>query len=179
MRGAVTIYVRNVFPSAKEQRCWVHKIANVLDKLPRRLQSKAKELLHEIMYADTIADAVDSRKSFELAFGAKHSDAVECLTKDWEELTAYFKFPALHWGHIRTTNPIESTFATVKLRTKVTKGAGSAKAACSMAFKLMQEAEKRWQRIRGYQEISNLISGVEYRDGIVVTKHSHREAVAG
>jgi len=171
--------VRNVFPSTKEQRCWVHKIANVLDKLPKRLQPKAKELLHEMMYSDAIADCVDTRKTFELAFGEKHEGSTKCLLKDWDELVTYFKFPATHWVHLRTTNPIESTFATVKLRTKVTKGAGSAKAACSMAFKLMQEAEKRWNRIKGSSEIKNVISGVEYRDGIVVTEHSHREAVNG
>jgi transposase-like protein len=171
--------VGNVFPETKEQRCWVHKIANVLDKLPKRLQGKAKELLHDMMYADTLTDAVERMKTFETAFELKHKAAVECLTKDWDELTTFFKFPAQHWAHLRTTNPIESTFATVKLRTKVTKGAGSPKAASSMAFKLMQEAEKRWNRIRGHEEIKNVISGVEYRDGIVITKHSHREAVNG
>lgn len=171
--------VASVYPGVKEQRCWVHKIANVLDKLPKRLQPKAKELLHEIMYADTLADAVDERKTFETAFGLKHENAVDCLVKDWKELTTFFKFPAQHWLHLRTTNPIESTFATVKLRTKVTKGAGNPKAACTMAFKLMKEAEKRWKRIRGYEEVKNVISGVEYRDGVVVTKHSHREVVNG
>ena len=171
--------LRSVYPSTREQRCWVHKIANVLDKLPKRLQAKAKELLQEIMYADTISDAVAARETFSTAFSLKHEPAVTCLIKDWDELTAHFKFPALHWSHIRTTNPIESTFATVKLRTQVTKGAGSGAAAAAMAFKLMQEAEKRWNRIFGYEEIRNVISGVEYRDGIVVTKHSHQEAVNG
>ena len=91
----------------------------------------------------------------------------------------YYSFPALHWTHLRTTNPIESTFATVKLRTKVTKGSGNGKAACAMAFKLMQEAEKRWNRIRGHDEIANVISGVEYKDGIVVAKIFHRGAANG
>lgn len=166
-----------VFPSTKEQRCWVHKISNVLDKLPKKLQPKAKELLHEIMYADTASDASEARAKFEVAYGAKHEKAVECLVKDWRELTAYFSFPGSHWSHLRTTNPIESTFATVKLRTKVTKGAGSPKAAETMAFKLMQEAEKKWRRIKGHEEITKVLSGVEYRDGVVVTEHSHREAV--
>jgi transposase-like protein len=103
---------------------------------------------------------------------------VTCITKDWDELTTFFNFPAFHWKHLRTTNPIESTFATVKARIKITKGAGSPKAAATMAFKLMLQAEKRWLRIRGHQEIKNVLSGVEYRDGIVITKHSHREAVA-
>jgi len=171
--------VANVFPSTKEQRCWVHKIANVLDKLPKKLQPKAKELLHEMMYSESEADAVEARQRFDVAFGLKYEKAVNCITKDWGELMTYYSFPALHWTHLRTTNPIESTFATVKLRTKVTKGAGSGKAACAMAFKLMQEAEKRWNRIRGYDEIANVISGVEYKDGIVVAKVFHREAANG
>ena len=168
--------VANVFPSTKEKRCWVHKIANVLDKLPKKLQPKAKELLHEMMYSESVADAVEARQRFDVAFGLKYEKAVDCITKDWGELMTYYSFPALHWTHLRTTNPIESTFATVKLRTKVTKGSGNGKAACAMAFKLMQEAEKRWNRIRGHDEIANVISGVEYKDGIVVAKIFHRGA---
>ena len=171
--------VANVFPSTKEPRCWVHKIANVLDKLPKKLQPKAKELLHEMMYSESAADAVEARQRFDVAFGLKYEKAVDCITKDWGELMTYYNFPALHWTHLRTTNPIESTFATVKLRTKVTKGSGNGKAACAMAFKLMQEAEKRWNRIRGHDEIASVISGVEYRDGIVVAKIFHREAANG
>jgi transposase-like protein len=130
-----------------------------------------------MMNAETAADANAALEQYEIAFGAKYDKSVECLKKDWKALTRFFSYPALHWTHIRTTNPIESTFATVKLRTNVTKGAGSPKAAATMAFKLMQEAERRWNRIRGYEEIKNVISGVEYRDGVVVTQHSHREAV--
>lgn len=169
--------LRNVYPSTDEQRCWVHKIANCLDKIPKRLQANAKKLLHEMMYADTAADASQALARYEVAFGSKHEKSVECLKKDWKKLTTHFRYPALHWSHIRTTNPIESTFATVKLRTKVTKGAGSPRAAETMAFKLMQEAERRWNRIRGYEQIKLVLSGVEFRDGIVVTGHSHREAV--
>jgi putative transposase len=169
--------LRTIYPSTEEQRCWVHKIANVLDKLPKRLQPKAKELLHEMMMAETAADANTARETFEIAYKAKYEKAVECITKDWAELVTFFRYPGTHWQHIRTTNPIESTFATVKLRTNVTKGAGSPKAAVTMAFKLMQEAEKKWRRLRGYEEIPRLLSGVEYRDGVVVTEHSHREAV--
>jgi transposase-like protein len=153
--------LRAVYPTTDEQRCWVHKIANALDKLPKRLQSNAKQLLHEMMNAETAADANAALEQYELAFGAKYEKSVECLKKDWKTLTRFFSYPALHWTHIRTTNPIESTFATVKLRTTVTKGAGSPKAAATMAFKLMQEAERRWNRIRGYEEIKNVISGVE------------------
>jgi transposase-like protein len=135
--------IRNIFPEATETRCWVHKIANVLDKLPKRLQPKAKELLHQVMYAETQVDAVEARKVFEVAFQAKYPKAVECITKDWTALTRHFNFPAHHWSHIRSTNPIESIFATVKLRTRSTKGAGNAQVAATMAFKLMIEAEKK------------------------------------
>jgi len=169
--------VRQVFPETKEQRCWVHKIANVLDKLPKRLQGKAKELLHEMMYSESAADALEARKTFETAFGMKYEKSVECIVKDWDKLTTYYGFPATHWSHLRTTNPIESTFATVKLRTAATKGAGSEVAAKTMAFKLMQEAERRWNRIRGHEDIKLVLSGIEFRDGIVVTGHEHREAV--
>jgi putative transposase len=170
--------MNDVLPKVKQQRCWFHKMGNVLNELPKRLQPKAKEMLREIMYSEGEADAGLAFKDFKLAFDAKYPKAADLIAKDWQELTAFYKFPALHWTSIRTTNPIESTFATVKLRTNVTKGAGSPNAASSMAYKLMREAEKRWKRIRGYQEIELLLSGVEYRDGLVLTKHSHREAIA-
>lgn len=168
----------DVLPNVKQQRCWFHKMGNVLNELPKRLQNKARDMMREIMKAESETDAGAALADFKAAFGAKYEKAVKLLEKDWPELTAYFKFPAQHWKSIRTTNPIESTFATVKLRTKVTKGAGSPKAASTMAFKLMLEAEKRWRRLRGYEEIKLLMSGVEYKDGIVVTSESHREAVA-
>jgi transposase-like protein len=158
------------FPQSTRQ------IANVLDKLPKRLQPTAKKKLHEMMYSDTQDDAKEAFDDFVEAYHEKHHKAVECLQKDWDELTAFFSFPGAHWSHIRSTNPIESTFATVKLRTRVTKGSGSPKAAETMAFKLMQEAEKTWRRIRGYKELKNVLSGVAYSDGIVVPQNSHREA---
>jgi len=129
-----------------------------------------------MMYSETAADALEARVRFNVAFSPKYEKSVECITKDWDQLMTYYSFPAAHWAHLRTTNPIESTFATIKLRTKRTKGAGSTKAACAMAFKLMQEAEKRWNRIRGYEEIPRLISGVEYKDGVVIIKDSRQEA---
>lgn len=122
------------FRETKEQRCWVHKIANVLDKLPKRSQPKAKELLHEMMKAENKAAAKKDLDFFEKSYAEKYPKAVECLVKDWKVLTNYFDFPASHWLHLRTTNPIESSFATVKLRTKVTKGAGSKLAAEMMTF---------------------------------------------
>jgi len=169
----------DVMPDVKQQRCWFHKMGNVLNALPKRLQTKARDMMREMFRADSETDAGAALAEFKAVFGAKHDKAVTLLEKDWTELTAYFKFPALHWRSIRTTNPIESTFATVKLRTKVTKGAGSSKAASTMAFKLMLEAEKRWRRIKGFEEIKLLMSGVEFKDGVVVTTESHREAVAG
>jgi len=166
------------FENTKEQRCWVHKIANVLDKLPKRVQSDAKSLLHEMMMASTEKDAKKSRESFEKLFADKYPKAVDCLTKHWPELTTFFNYPAMHWQHIRTTNPIESSFATVKLRTKVTKGAGSKQTAIVMAFKLLDECQKKWRKLRGYEEIKNLLNGLEYKDGIMIPQNQHHEAAA-
>jgi putative transposase len=156
------------FLNTKEQRCWVHKIANVLDKMPKRSQPDAKQLLHDMMRAETKANAEAALKRFEDLYSAKYPKAVECLTKDWKTLTAFFNFPAEHWQHLRTTNPIESAFATVKLRTRVTKGAGSKTTAVTMAFKLLQECEKRWRKLRGQAEIKNLREGLAYENGIVI-----------
>ncbi len=167
------------FEKTEEQRCWVHKIANVLDKMPKRVQPDAKSLLHEMMRAPTAADAAKARQSFENLFADKYPKATECLVKSWSELTTFFRYPAAHWTSLRTTNPIESSFATVKLRTKVTKGAGSRDTATAMAFKLLQECQKKWRRIRGDRvEIENLLKGLEYRDGIVVPQPSHQDVAA-
>jgi putative transposase len=167
------------FQATREQRCWVHKIANVLDKLPKRLQPKAKELLHEMMRAEKKSDAEKDRDQFAKLYQEKYPKAVECLLKHWTQLTTYFDFPASHWIHLRTTNPIESSFATVKLRTRVTKGAGSKKAAEVMAFKLLLECEKKWRIINGVKEIKNLIEGLAYKDGIMIPNKNHQEAAAG
>lgn len=167
------------FEKCEEQRCWVHKIANVLDKLPKRVQPDAKNLLHEMMKAPTEADALAARKSFEKLFDDKYPKASACLVKSWPELTTFFHYPASHWTSLRTTNPIESSFATVKLRTKVTKGAGSQQTAVTMAFKLLQECQKKWRRIRGETEhIENILNGLEYKDGIVIPRSTHHEAAA-
>lgn len=167
------------FKTTQEQRCWVHKIANVLDKLPKRLQPKVKELLHDMMRADTLENAEKDLKNFELLYGDKYPKAIECLTKNWKQLTTYFNFPASHWVHLRTTNPIESAFATVKLRTRVTKGAGSKRSAEAMAFKLLLECEKKWKVINGTKEIKNLLEGLEYKDGIMVATQTHQKVAAG
>lgn len=166
------------FEKTEEQRCWVHKIANVLDKLPNRLQSDAKGLLHDMMKAEKEEDALKTRMSFEKLYSEKYPKAVDCLVKSWNELTTFFHYPAMHWQHIRTTNPIESSFATVKLRTKVTKGAGSKETAAVMAFKLLSECQKKWRKLRGYEEFKNLLNGLEYKDGVMVGLENHHEAAA-
>ncbi|MBN2898780.1 MAG: IS256 family transposase [Clostridia bacterium] len=167
------------FREVKEQRCWVHKIANVLDKLPKKLQAQAKKVLHEIMRAPDRTEAGIQLKLFKDLFSDKYVSAYNCLEKDWKELTAFYDFPAKHWTSIRTSNPIESTFATVKLRTKSMRGAGSVNAAEAMAFKLLKEAEKKWRQIRGWQEIENLLRGDIYIDGkLVQSSSTNQEVVA-
>ena len=162
----------------RHQRCWVHKMSNVLNKLPKRVQARARKLLQEMMMASTENHAKDARDLFTREFNPKFPKSVECLTKDWSQLTAHFNFPAEHWQHIRTTNPIESMFATVKLRTKTSKGAGSAKQAEVMAFKLMIEAEKKWRRISGHEKLENLLSGEVYKDGELIESSGNQTAIA-
>ena len=132
------------------------------------------------MYAETRSAAVLAKKKFLSEFHQRFPKATEKLEKDWGELTAFFALPAAHWTHLRTTNPIESTFSTVRLRTNVTRGSGSPVAAATMAFKLLQDAEKTWNRIRGYDEIPNVLDGVEYVNGVMVAGPStvHQEAPA-
>ena len=169
--GALGVWaaLRDVFPDAAEQRCWVHKTANSLDALPKRLQPRAKTLLHEIVEAPTRADAKKALEAFRGEFDAKYPKAVAKLDKDWTALTAFYDFPAEHWRHLRTTNPIESAFATVKLRTRVTKGAGSKKAALAMAYKLLDAAQERWRRINGHELVTDVLDGETFKDGIKAT----------
>jgi transposase-like protein len=157
--------LRDVFPAATEQRCWVHKSANVLDAMPKRLQPRAKTLLHEMAEAPTEADARSARERFRAEFNAKYPKATAKLDRDWDALTAFYAFPAEHWRHLRTTNPIESSFATVRLRTKVTKGAGSQKAALAMAYKLLDAAQARWRRFNGHELIADVLNGAVFKDG--------------
>lgn len=161
--------LRDVFPAARRQACWVHKIANVLDALPKRLQPDAKKLLHEMMEAPTRADGAEARERFREQFDAKYPKAVAKLDRDWAHLTAFYDFPAEHWRHLRTSNAIESSFATVKLRTRVTKGAGSKKAALAMAYKLLDAAQERWRRFNGHELVADVLAGVKFKDGIKVT----------
>jgi transposase-like protein len=160
--------LRDVFPGAVEQRCWVHKIANVLDALPKRLQPRAKTLLHEMMEAPSASSARQAREMFRSEFAAKYPKAIGKLDRDWQQLTAFYAFPAEHWRHLRTTNPIESSFATIKLRTRVTKGAGSKQAALAMAFKLLKTAEGRWRRFNGHELVADVLAAAKFKDGIRV-----------
>lgn len=157
--------LRQVFPTTEEQRCWVHKIANVLDKLPKRLQPKAKEQLHEIMRAPDYQTALDELACFTRTFEDKYPKAVETLTKDQDKMFTFFNYPAAHWIHLRTTNAIESPFATVKARTRVTKGAGSRKAGLAMAFKLLLMAEKRWRKVNSPHLVALVQAGLTFPDG--------------
>ena len=157
---------RKQWPDTREQRCWVHKTANVLNKLPKSVQSKAKAMLHEMWRAETKANAEAAFDLFVRTFGAKYPQAVECLTKDREVLLTFYDFPAEHWLHLRTTNPIESTFATVRLRHRRTKGSGSRTACLAMVFKLVLAAEKRWRRLNGSALLPQVIRGVRFIDGI-------------
>lgn len=158
--------VREVFPDTRQQRCWVHKTANVLNYFPKSVQSKAKAALHEIWMAETKAGATTAFGRFVATFGAKYPKAIECLTKDREALLAFYDFPAEHWIHIRTTNPIESTFATIRQRTERTKGCLTRDGMLSMIYKLSMSAEKNWYRLRGFEWLAKVIRGVKFRDGI-------------
>jgi putative transposase len=159
--------LEEVFPGTKHQRCWVHKTANVLDKLPKRVQPHAKTLLHEMYLAPTKQDALKAYDVFLKTYQAKYPKACECLRKDKAVLFTFYDFPAEHWLHIRSTNAIESTFATVRHRTRQTKGCGSRLATLTMVFKLATQAEKHWRRINGYKLISKVMEGVEFVDGLL------------
>jgi transposase-like protein len=162
--------LREEFPSTKEQRCWVHKTANVLDKLPKSVQVDGKKLIHEMYMAPTQDEGMKALKRFYSLYEAKYPKACLCLQKDIEQLFVFYEFPAKHWQSIRTTNPIESTFATIRHRTRQTKGCGSRKATLSMVYKLAENAQKRWKKLRGYQLLEKVIDGVEFRDGNEVKK---------
>jgi len=157
--------LRQVYPSTRHQRCWVHKTVNVLDKLPRGQQVSAKSILHEIWMAATKQEALKAFGKFAATYQAKYPKAVECLLKDKEELLAFYDFPAEHWQHLRTSNPIESTFATVRLRTSKTKGAGSRTACLAMAFKLVESAQNHWRKLNGSTLLPEVIAGVIFKDG--------------
>ena len=161
-----------VWPTTREQRCWVHKTANILNKLPKRLHTKAKRALQEIWMAETKKDAVAALEAFVETYQVKYERAADCLTKDRDALLAFYDFPAEHWKHLRTTNPIESTFATVRHRTIRSKGCLSNKTALAMVFKLVEGAQKNWRRIDGHNQLAKLIQGVRFTDGVEVIGNS-------
>jgi len=158
--------LRQVYERTQEQRCWVHKTANVLDKLPKSVQPKAKEMLHEIYLAPSRAEAEKAFALFVKTYEAKYPKATECLAKDRTELLRFYDFPAEHWLHLRTTNVIESVFATVRLRTEKTKGSGTREACLTMVYKLMEAAGKRWRALNGSALLEDIIKGVAFVDGV-------------
>src|SRR6056297_158402 len=165
-----------VFPGTRHQRCWVHKIANVLNKFPKSMQPTVKADLREIWQADTRAAAETAMDTFSEKYGAKYEKAVTCLTKDKEALLAFYDFPGDHWDHLRTGNPIESVFATVRHRTVRTKGALSQKTAKLMVFKLVQAAGKTWRRLKGANQLPLVIEGVTFSDGVAANGTANRAA---
>ena len=158
--------LRKVFPNTREQRCWVHKTSNVLDKMPKRQRAQAKSMIHDIWMASTREDAHNAFDLFIKTYETKYPKACECLEKDREVLLTFYDFRAEHWPHLRTTNPIESTFATVRLRTRRTKGSGSRIACLTMVFKLMESASKRWRLLNKSELIRDVVLGVVFVDGI-------------
>ena len=164
--------LREVYGTTREQRCWVHKTANVLNKLPKSVQGKAKGHLQDIWMAETRVDAENAFDFFLQAYSAKYPKAVECLVKDRDRLLTFYDFPAEHWKHVRTSNPIESTFATVRLRTIKTKGCLSRNTALAMVFKLLLSARRKWRRLNGSNHLAEVIQGVTFKDGIKQIQHA-------
>ena len=165
-----------VYPETLDQRCWVHKTVNVLDKLPKSQQGPAKSALHQIWQADSRAAAQRALDRFVATYEDKYPKAVDCLVKDRVELLAFYDFPAAHWQHIRTANPIESTFATIRLRTRKTRNCVSAKSGLSLMHQLAMSAQKRWRRLRGFRQLADVVAGVTLIDGIDERKSSRKAA---
>jgi transposase-like protein len=170
--------VEEVWPKTRGQRCWVHKTANILNKLPKSLQSKAKRALQEIWMAETKKDALIAFDAFVETWSPKYEKAVGCLTKDRDVLLAFYDFPAEHWKHLRTSNPIESSFATVRHRTVRSKGCLSNRTALAMIYKLAEAAEKSWRRLDGHNQLPKIILGIKFADGIEVVRSQAQTAAA-
>jgi len=170
--------LEEIYPKTQQQRCWVHKTANVLNKLPKSVQAKAKRDIHNIWQADTKDNARKAFETFIYTYQDKYPKATECLEKDHDELMTFYLFPAKHWSSIRTTNPIESSFATIRHRTKRTKGCLSRDGMLSMMFKLGQCAEKKWNRLRGFDYLAKVIQGVPFNDGIEQTTNRSNQTEA-
>lgn len=165
--------VRDVWPETREQRCWLHKMRNVMDKLPKSLQGKAKESLREMMYAESRAECEKVMDAFIVEHQAKYPKAAKCLDGERDKLLTHFDLPAEHWLHLRTTNAIESPFATVRLRTGVTKGAGSRTKGLLMAYKLLEMTEKGWRRLNGAELLPQVRAGVRFIDGVSTERERH------
>ena len=168
--------INKIYPDCRHQRCWVHKTANVLNKVPKLMQPKIKEALQSIWMAETKKDAIKAFDNTLECFDPKYPKAMECLRKDREELLAFYDFPAEHWTHIRTTNPIESTFATVRLRTKKSRNCGSRESTLTMVFKLMESAQKNWRKIKGFKLLRLVVNNVQFKDGEMVVEQLDRDA---
>ena len=166
------VALQEEYGQVAQQRCWVHKTANILDKMPKSVQGKAKQLIHEMYLAPTRKAALAAYDQFISSYQVKFPKACECLQKDKALLFTFYDFPAQHWSHLRTTNPIESTFATVRLRTQRTKGSGSRIATLTMVFKLGLEAQKHWRRLNGPELVAKVITGVKFVDGEEFTKQA-------
>jgi transposase-like protein len=159
--------LEEVYPATRQQRCWVHKTVNILDKMPKSIHGKVKIAIREMYMAETKKDALKALDQFVSLYGDKYPKAVECLLKDKEHLFAFYDFPAIQWIHLRTTNPIESTFATVRHRTNRTRGCGSRATILAMAFKLILEAEKTWKKLKGNNLLSHVMNNVPFVNGIM------------
>ena len=157
--------IEEEFPKCRQQRCWVHKTANILDKMPKSVQPNAKRMIHEMYLSPTKESAGKAYEEFLQLYTAKYPGACKCLEKSKDQLFTFYDFPAEHWAHIRTTNPIESAFATVRHRTRQTKGCGSRMATLTMVFKLAKAAEEGWRRLRGFVLLSKIVAGVKFKDG--------------
>jgi putative transposase len=171
-RGALGFWkaVREVFPATREQRCWWHKISNVLAALPKSAHPGALAAMREIYNAEDIDKAQVAIKAFEIDYGAKYPKAVAKIVDDADVLLEFYRYPAEHWVHLRTTNPIESTFATVRLRTKVTKGPGSRAAGVPMAYKLIEAAQERWRAVNAPHLVALVRAGAHFRNGRLVER---------
>ena len=168
--------IKKEYGDSKQQRCWMHKTGNVLGNLPKKLQESAKKHIHNIWMADTKNEEGKAFDYFLDLYNLKYPKSTHCLEKDREELLAFYDFPAEHWAHLRTTNPIESTFATVRLRTGKTRGCLSRKTGPAMVFKLMQSAQKRWRKLNGENRAAEVIEGVNFKDDITAKNEDLRNA---
>ena len=153
------------FPRCRQQRCWVHKTVNILDKMPKSVQANAKRMIHEMYMSPTKDAALKAYEEFLKHYSVKYPAACKCLEKDKEQLFNFYDFPAEHWIHIRTTNPIESTFATVRHRSRQTKGCGNRMATLTMVYKMIKVAEKGWIKLRGFALLQKVVAGVKFKDG--------------